>query len=252
MKFFGFTDKPGPRFYMEYLPLGNLAHVNDEKPLTETETHQLLYQASKALKYLHTLPNPIAHRDIKPGNILVYSRQESFHIKLGDFGFSKDTPDLETDSGTEFYNAPEILIVNKRLNPIPGCEQGPNYDVKVDIWSLGIVLLQYTSCFPGFIYDHRRFIQSERAARKLLNEHSGDVFYTILNGMLQQNPKKRVSAGYCATKAAALPSNRPATPEPSDQASPGKGPVHTPKRPHSKSLERSRPKVRKALESKDS
>lgn len=54
-------------------------------------------------------------------------------IKLGDFGVSAqlNRPDEKTKSliGTSFWMAPEIVMETP-------------YDVKVDIWSLGITLIE--------------------------------------------------------------------------------------------------------------
>ena len=47
----------------------------------------------------------IAHRDLKPQNILVDSK---FNIRIADFGFAAPTGDLETYCGTKMYMAPEI------------------------------------------------------------------------------------------------------------------------------------------------
>jgi serine/threonine protein kinase len=69
------------------------------------------------------------HRDLKPDNILIHNGA----IKLGDFGFCKplESP-LEmahTMLGSPIYMAPEVL-------------KGETYNMKADIWSLGVVLFQ--------------------------------------------------------------------------------------------------------------
>lgn len=70
----------------------------------------------------------IIHRDIKPENIFV-SRFGEF--KLGDFGIARETGSaLRADypkKGTFSYMAPEMY-------------KGEEYDARVDIYSLGIVL----------------------------------------------------------------------------------------------------------------
>ena len=116
---------------MEYMPLGNLAC---QDYITEEETLGILYQGLQALEYLHSLSPPLAHRDIKPENILVRCRTP-FVIKLVDFGLARHDSTFETFCGSNQYAAPEIW------------EHRP-YTVMVDIWSLGVVVLEYGYHLP--------------------------------------------------------------------------------------------------------
>ena len=78
--------------------------------------------------YMHN--HRIIHRDLKPGNILIFKG----HIaKICDFGLAKpytrqgdQTPGVVTVT----YRAPEIIL----------CD--PNYDYKVDVWSLGCIFFE--------------------------------------------------------------------------------------------------------------
>ncbi|PHH88432.1 hypothetical protein CDD83_7531 [Cordyceps sp. RAO-2017] len=88
----GLMEEPEPQLVLEYAPLGSLRMQAMEKPLSAEENLQLLLQGLSALKYLHGRQDPIAHRDIKPDNILVQSRTP-LHVKLSDFGFSKENQD---------------------------------------------------------------------------------------------------------------------------------------------------------------
>ncbi|CAB5382116.1 unnamed protein product [Rhizophagus irregularis] len=81
-----------------------------------------------ALKHLHS--NGVIHRDIKLSNILSTANNE---IKLADFGISSLTPTSTTAMvGTIPYMAPDVVLV------------GPDrpYDTKVDIWSVGVCILE--------------------------------------------------------------------------------------------------------------
>ena len=70
------------------------------RPTTERPAYSwsqrltLAVESARALVYLHTLPKPIVHRDIKSSNVLV---SDEYHAKLCDFGTGelvRDTPTL--------------------------------------------------------------------------------------------------------------------------------------------------------------
>ena len=84
-----------------------------------------------ALEFLHQ--NSIVYRDLKPENI-VLSMKNRGHIKLVDFGFAKILKNGKTmtNCGTPVYIAPEII-------------RGTGHSYKVDVWSLGILIVEIIS-----------------------------------------------------------------------------------------------------------
>ncbi|KAI9777434.1 MAG: hypothetical protein M1816_004724 [Peltula sp. TS41687] len=192
-----FREERSPFLVMPYFALGNLEELHSESPIAVEETIDLLWQALKALAYLHS--RGVAHRDLKPQNILIKSR-DPFSIKLADFGLANDKSDLETLCGTRLYTAPEIFLNRK-------------YTTSVDLWSLGVIVLQYVYGLPRTVRTRRGKHKDEcsmikewgltwchRIVNHLNNWESDDLAELLTIGMLQMKPEDRLSAVACVQK----------------------------------------------------
>ena len=82
----------------------------------------------------------IAHRDLKPGNILI--DVSTLHVKIGDFGFSRKlsipTRRYTREVSTLWYRAPELLLGS------------PFYSFGIDIWGIGCILAELVMKEPLF------------------------------------------------------------------------------------------------------
>lgn len=108
-----------------------------KKPIPEPILGKLVVSTLNALNYLKETHNLI-HRDIKPSNILI---DESGSIKLCDFGISGNLINSNAlsrnNAGCAAYMAPERIEPADLHNPV--------YDIRADVWSLGITLVELST-----------------------------------------------------------------------------------------------------------
>lgn len=131
MKFVTFVERDRPLLVMDYHHLGNLSTQHRQCGVTGDDCALLLHQGLQALAYLHS--EGVTHRDVSPGNIIVHSRTP-FTIKLCDFGQAKESSFMHTQCGTYWYTAKEVF-------------EG-NHKNKIDVWSLGVVVMEYLFGLP--------------------------------------------------------------------------------------------------------
>jgi mitogen-activated protein kinase kinase kinase len=119
--------------FLEYISGGSVGsclrkHGKFEECVVSALTRQMLC----GLAYLHN--EGILHRDLKADNILL---DLDGTCKISDFGISKKSDDIygnditNSMQGSVFWMAPEVIR-----------SQGQGYSAKVDIWSLGCVVLE--------------------------------------------------------------------------------------------------------------
>jgi len=133
---------------LEYAAGGSVAALLAEfGPLASEALREASAGILAGLEYLHTLPTPVVHRDVKGANVLI---SEGFVVKLTDFGCSKQ--DLHTQSfstvGSIPWMAPEVI------------NQNAGHGRKADIWSYGCTIIEMVSAqkpwgdyaFNNFMY----------------------------------------------------------------------------------------------------
>ncbi|KAL4946135.1 hypothetical protein BDV06DRAFT_183235 [Aspergillus oleicola] len=119
--------------YLEYISGGSIGScLRKHGKFEESVVKSLTRQCLEGLSYLHN--SGILHRDLKADNILL---DLDGTCKISDFGISKKSNDIygndssNSMQGSVFWMAPEVIQ-----------SQGQGYSAKVDIWSLGCVVLE--------------------------------------------------------------------------------------------------------------
>ena len=164
--------------------------IIEVKHFSESVAANIMRQIFSAIAFCHS--QGIIHRDLKPENILIESHLqknlEFFHIKVIDFGtceILKNNKMLKEQIGTSFYIAPDVLK--------------NEYNEKCDLWSCGVImyiLLCGTPPFFGINEEeiYRKILIGNFTFRhKIWNEISQEA-KDLINGLLELNPNKRLSA----------------------------------------------------------
>ena len=155
----------------------------------EKEIIDILKQLSNALLFLEN--EGIAHRDIKPQNILIF---ENNKFKVSDFGEAKTTIDISQEAtlkGSELFMSPMLyqgLKYNKKdvmHNPY-----------KSDVYSLGLCLLYALTFNLNLLNDLREIISvrvfNSMISRALKKKYS-EKLIKLITKMLILNEKERFS-----------------------------------------------------------
>ncbi|XP_053141523.1 serine/threonine-protein kinase PAK 6 isoform X2 [Hemicordylus capensis] len=169
---------------MEFLQGGALTDILSQIRLNEEQIATVCESVLQALSYLHS--QGVIHRDIKSDSILLTL---DGRVKLSDFGFcaqiSKDVPKRKSLVGTPYWMAPEV---------ISRCP----YTTEVDIWSLGIMVIEMVDGEPPYFSDSP--VQAMKRLRdspppKIKNFHkTSPVLRDFLERMLTRDPLERATA----------------------------------------------------------
>jgi len=177
---------------MEFIDGASAGHLAAKSPAPELVHRMVIHDVTIALSRLHECG--IIHRDVKGDNILVSKSGQSY---LCDFGVSSFKWSLrKTDGrmetcGTIPFMAPETV------------GEEPEYNEKIDIWSLGIAAIELAS---GITPMQRAIMMSHDQEELFLNiatqmepEVPEDIGYShafgaFVDRCLVRMPEERASA----------------------------------------------------------
>ncbi|KAM6253327.1 ribosomal protein S6 kinase alpha-6 isoform 5-T6 [Porphyrio hochstetteri] len=168
---------------LDFLRGGDVfTRLSKEVMFTEEDVKFYLAELALALDHLHSLG--IVYRDLKPENILL---DEAGHIKLTDFGLSKESVDQEKKAysfcGTVEYMAPEV--VNRR-----------GHNQSADWWSFGVLMFEMlTGTLPFQGKDRNETMNMILKAKLGMPQFLSPEAQSLLRMLFKRNPSNRLGAG---------------------------------------------------------
>jgi serine/threonine protein kinase len=113
---------------MAYADGGSLDDLIDSGAMNTKQVEKYLRAIASGLDYAHS--RGVIHRDVKPGNILI----NEDHLMLADFGMVKMSVGENNLTGTAIVGTPAYMA--------PEQGQGLEYDHRIDIYALGVMLYE--------------------------------------------------------------------------------------------------------------
>lgn len=169
--------------------------------LPEKQVARYIRQVLMAVNYCHSLPQPVVHRDLKPGNIMLVSKRSSSligslgqgtpDVKIIDYGLGMmvSKGDLKKVCGTPVFMAPEVF--------------DGHYGKEADIWAIGMMtyyLLTKELPFPGSLSRWEDFAFLVKSLRLDFPKRQGwsrrklRSARDLIRGMMSQDRSKRPTA----------------------------------------------------------
>lgn len=151
--------------------------------IEEKEIQRIFGKILRGVAHLHE--EGIAHRDIKPDNILICEDEDGeMLLKIIDFGFATSNNLADLHCGTPNFMAPELL--EKVVKYSTTC---------VDIWALGVTLFYLCEGrYPFKGYDEKDLFRSIRLGKYEFKKIQNESIMEIISEMLDPNPKTRATA----------------------------------------------------------
>lgn len=168
---------------MEYVKGGPTMKIEpDTQPLPEETAKKYFCDIVNGLEYLHSLH--VAHRDIKPDNLLV---ADDGTVKICDFSVSQSFEDnddrLTYSAGSPVFLSPEL------------CEPGTTPQGRAaDIWALGVCL--YCFIFGTCPFLGNNIVDIYQKIRNDEIKFPRDIppaLADLLHKLLTKNPKQRIT-----------------------------------------------------------
>ena len=193
---------------MEYCNGGDLSgclkkyKTTHRRPFPEEIVQYLMRQIVEGLSFLHS--KKIIHRDLKLDNILVTFNSENDKkslnmmkaiVKIIDFGFATTLKSSNSNLTYTVLGTPTNMDPQLLQNMETQTRNQTGYDDKADIWSLGTLCYEMLIGHMAFSCTSiQELYQKVKQGTYSLPTNLSEEVVSFINGMLQKDPKKRLSA----------------------------------------------------------
>ena len=186
-----YIDKYYYYIIFNYYEYGTLEKFFEKKiKCSENQSKIIIYQIIYAIKYLNTIS--FIYTDLKPEDVIItdkfqYNHEEFFKVKLLIIGSENSLEKL--NNKIPFYLAPELILDN-------------NYNLKCDIWSLGVILFQLLYGYKPFNGNNINDYINNLQYNNLTIENQKDTILSpegkiFLRNLLKKDINKRFDIDQC-------------------------------------------------------
>ena len=171
--------------------MSNGTSIKYVRQWNEFEIKRFLKQTASALHYIHTLRNPVVHKDIKPENVLVNADGD---FMLADFGISGEfrhtiKKNLGKDPNELHRNIPAFTPPEKYSKDLKEKANRPSND----IWSLGASIFELITKETPF-GEHGGLVQLNGAEIPNIDQKIPRYLKGLIYWMMNIDPNERPTA----------------------------------------------------------
>ena len=211
VRLMGYSSKPRLLIVQEMMhgqSVDKQLYVERWRP-THLQLLKVALDVAQGMKYLHShFKQPIIHRDLKCGNLLLRSppdsaAETSIVCKVADFGLSRDkhiSDDARTTGFAEYREGgtEQMTGCGSVLWMAPEILQGDTYNESVDVFSFAMCMVELIDCdlpWHGWRFAAEvpfKVIQNERPTHQIRSAPS-DELRELVTAMWRHVPSRRPS-----------------------------------------------------------
>lgn len=171
-------------FVLDYCAGGELfCHLQKLGKFPEGRARFYTAELTLALQHVHSLG--VVYRDLKPENVLLDARG---HVRLTDFGLSKEGVTAHHKGAHSFCGTPEYLA--------PEILARRGHGRAVDWWSLGALLYEMLTGLPPFYSrDREQLFEGIKHGQLTYPAYLSHHAKRLLRSLLKREPSDRLGSG---------------------------------------------------------